>query len=75
MELPPERLDKARQLRRMRDAVEQLPEKQRLTLQLRIYEGMDYRDIAVIVGTTESAARGNFFQAVKNLRATLEGEK
>jgi RNA polymerase sigma-70 factor, ECF subfamily len=72
---PAEQLHKARELKRMREAVERLPEKQRLTLQLRIYESMDYRDIAVIMGTTEGAARGNFFQAVKNLRDALEGEK
>lgn len=69
---PYEQLDKARDLKRMREAVEQLPEKQRLTLQLRVYEGLDYRDIAAIMGGTEGAARGNFFQAVKSLRETLE---
>lgn len=73
--LQAEQLDKARDLKRLHDAVERLPEKQRLTLQLRIYEGMDYRDIGGILGTSEGAARGNFFQAVKNLRETLEGEE
>jgi RNA polymerase sigma-70 factor, ECF subfamily len=70
-----EQLDNARNLKRMREAVERLPEKQRLTLQLRIFEDMEYRDIARILGSTEGAARGNFFQAVKSLRETLEAEK
>ncbi len=64
-------LDKARHLKRLRKAVEELPEKQRLTMQLRIYEGMDYKQIADILGGTEGSARGNFFQALKSLRNKL----
>lgn len=75
VDLPAEQLDKARHRKRVREAVERLPEKQRLTLQLRIYEGMDYREIAGILGISQSAARGNFFQAVRSLREILEGEQ
>ena len=66
-----QRLDKARHVKRLREAVEKLPEKQRLTLQLRVYEGMDYKQIAEILGGTEGSARGNFFQAIKTLRSRL----
>lgn len=66
-----DRLDRARTLKRMRDAIEQLPEKQRLTLQLRVYEGMDYAQIAGMLGGTASGARANFFHAVKALRNRL----
>jgi RNA polymerase sigma-70 factor, ECF subfamily len=75
VEPPGERLDKARYLERMRQAVDELPEKQRLTLQLRVYEELDYREIAKIVGGTASGARANFFQATRTLRQKLRSLK
>ncbi len=66
-----ETLDRERKLERIRRALEALPEKQRLTVQLRIYEEMDYKEIAKVLGGTEGGARGNFFQAVKSLREKL----
>ncbi len=66
-----ERLDKARNLERMRKALERLPEKQRLTVQLRIYEELDYKEIARLLGGTEGGARGNFFQGIKALKEKL----
>ncbi|MBI4963883.1 MAG: sigma-70 family RNA polymerase sigma factor [Desulfomonile tiedjei] len=74
-ESAPERLDKERQTMRLRSAMEELPEKQRFTVQLRIYEGLDYREIAEILGGTTGGARGNFFQAVKSLREKLGSRK
>lgn len=71
---PAERLERAQYLKKMREAVEHLPEKQRLTLQLRIYDGMDYKEIAKVLGGTAGAARGNFFQAAKTLREKLGSE-
>ena len=70
-----DRLDKARTLKRLREAIDELPEKQRLTLQLRVYEGMEYAQIAGILGGTAGGARANFFHAVKTLRGRLGGEK
>ncbi len=55
----------------VRDAIEKLPPKQRLTLQLRIYEEMDYEQIAAILGGTPGGARVNFFQATKALKERL----
>jgi RNA polymerase sigma-70 factor, ECF subfamily len=66
-----EQLQKARDLRKLREAVAELPEKQRLTLQLRVYESMDYRQIAKTLGGTEAGARGNFFQAIRALKNKL----
>ncbi len=66
-----ERLDKARTIRKVREAVRDLPEKQRMTLQLRVYEDMDYKEIARVLGGTAGGARGNFFQAVKSLKTAL----
>ena len=68
---PGERMDRGAHLRRLREAIEHLPEKQRLTLQLRIYEEMDYKEIASVLGGSAGSARGNFFQAAKTLREKL----
>jgi RNA polymerase sigma-70 factor (ECF subfamily) len=69
------RLDEARMSKSIREAMELLPEKQRLTFQLRIYENLDYKEIARVLGGTSGGARGNFFQAVKTLRARILGAK
>ena len=66
-----EHLEQADLRVRLRKAVEELPDKQRITLQLRMYEGMDYKEISRILGGTEGAARVNFFQATKTLREKL----
>lgn len=70
-ESPAERLDAARMSKNIREAMELLPEKQRLTFQLRIYENLDYKEIAQILGGTAGGARGNFFQALKTLKERL----
>ena len=43
---PGEQLDRSRYLERLKRAIEELPEKQRLTLQLRIYDELNYKEIA-----------------------------
>jgi RNA polymerase sigma-70 factor (ECF subfamily) len=55
----------------LRRAVDDLPTKQRMTLELRIYEDLSFREIAVALGTTEGAAKVNFHYAVRNLRTRL----
>jgi RNA polymerase sigma-70 factor (ECF subfamily) len=55
----------------LRDAVKALPTKQRMTLELRVYEEMAFRDIAVALGTSEGAAKVNFHYAVRRLRVLL----
>jgi RNA polymerase sigma-70 factor (ECF subfamily) len=55
----------------LRRAVALLPTKQRMTLELRIYEELPFRDIADALETTEGAAKVNFHYAVKRLRALL----
>jgi RNA polymerase sigma-70 factor, ECF subfamily len=70
-----DRLDKERNLVKLREAIEALPLKQRLTLQLRIYEEMDYEEIAKMVGGSAGSARVNFFQAAKTLKEKLGSTK
>lgn len=67
----PERLEAAETAAELRDAVKGLPTKQRMTLELRIYEDLAFRDIAAALGISEGAAKVNFHYAVRKLRSTL----
>jgi RNA polymerase sigma-70 factor (ECF subfamily) len=55
----------------LRRAVGELPTKQRMTLELRVYEEMSFKDIAEALDTTEGAAKVNFHYAVRRLRSIL----
>jgi RNA polymerase sigma-70 factor, ECF subfamily len=55
----------------LRRAVAELPTKQRMTLELRVYEDMSFKDIAEALDTTEGAAKVNFHYAVRRLRSIL----
>jgi RNA polymerase sigma-70 factor, ECF subfamily len=70
-ESPARLLEKEQELQRIRAAVMDLPDKQRMTLLLRIYEGMDYGQIAQILGGREQSARGNLYEALKSLKQKL----
>ena len=55
----------------IRQAVAHLPTKQRMTLELRVYEELPFKDIAVALDTTEGAAKVNFHYAVRRLKEIL----
>jgi RNA polymerase sigma-70 factor (ECF subfamily) len=55
----------------LRRAVAELPTKQRMTLELRVYEELSFKDIADSLDTTEGAAKVNFHYAVRRLRTLL----
>lgn len=57
----------------LRRAIASLPPKQRMVLELRIYDELPFREVAELVGSTENAAKVNFHHAVKRLRALVEG--
>ena len=52
-------------------AIEELPEKQRLAVSLRVVEGFGFSEIGRIIGTTANSARVNFHHAIRNLRIRL----
>ncbi|HJZ87757.1 MAG TPA: sigma-70 family RNA polymerase sigma factor [Polyangia bacterium] len=64
----------AEDARRLRAAVTRLPRKQRLTLELRVYEDLSFREVAQILGTSEGAAKVNYHYAVKRLKQLLGEE-
>jgi RNA polymerase sigma-70 factor (ECF subfamily) len=56
---------------RLRDAVESLPEKQRLIVELRIYDEMPFKVIAEVAECTVNSAKVNFHHGMKKLRELL----
>ena len=56
---------------RLRSAVAQLPPKQKLVLELRVFDDLAFREVAVLAGCTENAAKVSFHYAVKKLRELL----
>ena len=66
-----DRLEAAEEASALRAAVNELPTKQRMTLELRIYEDLPFRDIGEALGISEGAAKVNFHYAVRKLRGTF----
>lgn len=56
-------------------ACEQLPERQRLTVTLKVQEGMKYREIADILGCSVGAVKANFHHACMKLREIIREGK
>ena len=60
---------------RVREAIAQLPRKQRATLVLRMYHEMSHQEIATVLGSSVGAVKANFFHALGNLKKLLGGEE
>lgn len=56
---------------RARAMLESLPEKQRLSIALRIDEGLSFREIGDVIGSSEGAARVNYFHGIRRLRELM----
>jgi RNA polymerase sigma-70 factor (ECF subfamily) len=56
---------------RARTALERLPEKQRLSIRLRVDQGLSFREIGEIIGSSEGAARVNYFHGIRRLREIM----
>lgn len=52
--------------------LEKLPEKQRMTVSLRIHQGLSYQEIGRVLDCTEGAARVNYHLGVKRLRELMK---
>ena len=57
---------------RLRRAVDRLSPKQREVFTLRVTEGLTYKDIADVAGTTEGAARVHYHNAVRAIKEFLD---
>lgn len=67
-------LQRDEQARKVREAVTRLPEKQRATLILKIYEDLTHEEVAGILGASVGTVKANLFHALGNLRKLLGGE-
>jgi RNA polymerase sigma-70 factor (ECF subfamily) len=58
---------------RVREALDALPETQRVVVQLHRYEGLTFPEIAAVLRTTEGAVKLRAFRAYEQLRKQLAG--
>jgi RNA polymerase sigma factor (sigma-70 family) len=56
----------------VRQAIAALPAKQREAIVLRHVQGLDYAEIAQVLGCSADSARANVYQALRRLRRELE---
>lgn len=56
----------------LREAVALLPEKQRMTFNMKYFENMKYEEISDILGTSIGALKASYHIAVKKIEAYLE---
>jgi RNA polymerase sigma-70 factor (ECF subfamily) len=56
----------------VRDAINNLPEKQRSALILREYDQLDYQEIANILGQSVSSVKSLLFRARASVKSQLE---
>lgn len=59
---------------RLRGAIAQLPPKQKLVLELRVFDDLSFKEVAELADCSENTAKVNFHYAVKRLRDILGGE-
>ncbi len=58
-------------IEKLKNALELLPEKQKLVFNLRYYEEMTYQDISEITGTSIGGLKASYHHAVKKLKKHL----
>ncbi|MFO0671215.1 MAG: sigma-70 family RNA polymerase sigma factor [Polyangiaceae bacterium] len=66
-----ERLVAAEIWKKVQERLADLPPKQRLVVELRVYHDLSFEEIAAIVESSEDAAKVNYHHAVKRLRSLL----
>ncbi|MCK9375558.1 MAG: sigma-70 family RNA polymerase sigma factor [Syntrophobacterales bacterium] len=71
---PQEDLEIKDDRRRLYEALENLPAKQRAVITLKVEQGLSYQEIAQVLGGTAGAARVNYCQALKTLKKLLQSE-
>lgn len=54
--------------------IERLPDKQRRAIELRLFEGLSFKEIGERIDSSEDAAKANYHHGVKRLRAVVESD-
>jgi RNA polymerase sigma-70 factor (ECF subfamily) len=63
-----EHMEGQEEMERIVELLGQLPEKQRQAVELRIFEGLSFREIGAIIDSSEGAARVNYHHGIRRLR-------
>lgn len=58
----------------MNKFIQKLPDRQREILLLRVGSGLQFKEIASILGVSENSAKVNYFYALSNLRDMMRGD-
>lgn len=69
----PTRIGDLQDSAKLRAAIEELPPKQRMVLELRVFDDLSFKEVAELAECTENTAKVNFHYAVKRLRDILGG--
>jgi RNA polymerase sigma-70 factor (ECF subfamily) len=56
----------------IRKALMSLPERQRVAFQLKVFQGMNIREIAQVMGSAEGTVKSHLFRATHSLRTVLK---
>jgi RNA polymerase sigma-70 factor, ECF subfamily len=64
-------MEREERARRVRVAIQELPEKQRATLILKMYHDLSHEEIAGVMGSTVGTVKANLFHALGKLRRRL----
>jgi RNA polymerase sigma-70 factor (ECF subfamily) len=70
----PDQLSQGDDRAQLRKAIAQLPPKQKLVLELRVFDDLSFREVAELADCSENTAKVNFHYAVKRLRDILGGD-
>lgn len=70
--LAPDVLVRKERREQLHRALESLPTKQRLVVELRLFDELPFKDIAEIMSSKEETAKMNFHHALKRLREILQ---
>ena len=60
---------------RVKAMLDRLPEKQRLTIILRVYQELSYKEIAKLINCAEGTVKANIFHALNKLRSMWKEEE
>ncbi len=63
------------EVQRVRDTLARLPEKQRMSVSLRLFDGLSFREIAEATDSTEGSARVNYHHGIRRLREWLHDDQ
>ncbi|MBN2383267.1 sigma-70 family RNA polymerase sigma factor [bacterium] len=64
-------IERTEEVTAVRKAIRALPKRQRLTLVLRMYEQLPFKEIAAILRCSEGGAKANYFQAIVKMKKLL----